>query len=230
MRNNTLNRWHKTGPVLAALVLTVAALMTWYLKTYDAREPSRMAYANYCASCHGERLQGTGSGPPLIGAELVGGGGTQQLISSINQHSDKRERAGSLDWGHLPAHTIKALALYVSESRQALPTTPNHITPIARGASFFPAPRLSHRACRGSGEPTLFDGTVAQRRHSRCGKSPWFVSYRSRGSAVSVDTKYAASVARNSEDPRQLYRFGHDAGRQASPGLRKQWMDLSISY
>lgn len=98
--------------------------MTWFLKTYDAREPSRLAYADYCASCHGPNLEGTDSGPPLMGTRLVSGSGTQHLISSITQHQDKQKRSASLDWNQIPAHTIKALALYVSERRQELPTIP----------------------------------------------------------------------------------------------------------
>ena len=98
--------------------------MTWFLKTYDAREPSRLAYADYCASCHGLNLEGTDSGPPLMGTGLVNGSGTQHLISSITQHQDKQKRSASLDWEQIPAHTIKALALYVSERRQELPTIP----------------------------------------------------------------------------------------------------------
>ena len=98
--------------------------MTWFLKTYDAREPSLLAYADYCASCHGLNLEGTDSGPPLMGTRLVSGRGTQHLISSITQHQDKQKRSASLDWNQIPAHTIKALALYVSERRQELPTIP----------------------------------------------------------------------------------------------------------
>ena len=102
----------------------MAAAMTWFLKTYDAREPSRLAYADYCASCHGPNLEGTDSGPPLMGTRLVSGSGTQHLISSITQHQEKQKRSASLDWNQIPAHTIKALALYVSERRQELPTIP----------------------------------------------------------------------------------------------------------
>ena len=98
--------------------------MTWFLKTYDAREPSRLAYADYCASCHGPNLEGTDSGPPLMGTRLVSGSGTQHLIFDITQHQDKQKRSASLDWNQIPAHTIKALALYVSERRQELPTIP----------------------------------------------------------------------------------------------------------
>lgn len=82
-----------------------------------------MAYAEYCADCHGVQLSGTTAGPALKGRVLNGGSSTPELINSILQ----RHGSNSNDnWGDkLPEHTVKALALYISEQRQAFPTTAN---------------------------------------------------------------------------------------------------------
>ena len=118
-----MNSWRKAFVLMTSLAAVVAASLTWYLRTYDAREPSRLAFAEHCAGCHGKELKGTDSGPPLINAELVHGDTTTQLISSITRHAQLT--SGAMDNQLiLPSHAIKALALYVSERRQHLPTIP----------------------------------------------------------------------------------------------------------
>ena len=114
----------KTIVFVAVSAALGAALLTWYLETYDDREPSRVAYGDYCANCHGADLEGTPNGPALKNVELINGNSTQQLITSIAHHEHVVNKAGALDGVMLSAHTIKALALYVSEQRQGLPTIP----------------------------------------------------------------------------------------------------------
>ncbi len=103
--------------IILALLLLIAlsaAAGYWYYLTRDSREPSRLAYAEYCAGCHGNELQGA-AGPALTG-QLKYGDATSELIASIAQRHDGEQWSG-----RLPEHTIKALALYVSEQRQAFP-------------------------------------------------------------------------------------------------------------
>jgi len=109
--------------VVGLLVLGVlgAAVLTWYISTSEQREPSRIAYIENCANCHGVELAGTSSGPALIGGALVHGDSTPALIESIDK---RHELIGSVSQGDgvLGASMIKALALYVSEQRQQIPT------------------------------------------------------------------------------------------------------------
>ena len=42
----------KTLLILLALSALLTAAITWYLATFDSREPSRLAYVEYCAGCH----------------------------------------------------------------------------------------------------------------------------------------------------------------------------------
>lgn len=118
-----MSRWQTAIATLGAIALLVAGVMIWYLYTYDAREPSRLAYGDHCASCHGLTLEGTDRGPALVGSRLANGDGTAQLIESIDRHAGFRD-GSSKAVERLPAHTVKALALFVSEQRQGLPTIP----------------------------------------------------------------------------------------------------------
>ena len=119
-----MSLWRKVILVLVSLTLLAAAFLTWYLATYDAREPSRLAYAEHCAGCHGKNLQGINNGPSLVGANLVYGDSTAELISSIRDHSQSNNAAKTAQ-SALPNHGVKAMSLYVSERRQELPTIPD---------------------------------------------------------------------------------------------------------
>ncbi len=87
----------------------------WFISTYDEREPSRLAWFEHCAGCHGDRLEGTATAPGLIAAELEFGDSTPQLIRSISERHETlpEEISGSM---------VKALALYIIERRQRLPS------------------------------------------------------------------------------------------------------------
>ena len=97
-----------------ALCIFAVAGIWWYLDTSDDREPSKVAFEAHCASCHGIQLEGTETGVRLVGANLSGGDSTPALIQSVTAH----EHLSS----ELSASMLKALALYISERRQALPS------------------------------------------------------------------------------------------------------------
>ena len=113
-------RWKKVTLTLVALFVVLAVVGYWYLDTSDQREPSRVAYLEHCAGCHGATLEGNVGGPTLAARELDGGDATPALVERIRRHP----AAADKDWAStLPPHTIKALALYISEQRQGFPTT-----------------------------------------------------------------------------------------------------------
>ena len=106
-----MRSWVK-GLILVAVVIGAAAgYAAWWLGTRDAREPSRVAYAEHCASCHGSALEGTDLGPALVGAPLQHGDGTDALLQSIGAGFPERGMPG---WaGVLSTEGVKGLALVV---------------------------------------------------------------------------------------------------------------------
>lgn len=85
---------------------------------FDTDQPlNRYAnqYLELCAACHGERLEGAPQGTPLAGVDLINGSSVDELIHSI---SNGNAAKGMPAWsGSLPESEIKALALYISETR-----------------------------------------------------------------------------------------------------------------
>ena len=75
---------------LLALLLAGGGAGAWFYKTRDAREPSRLAYAEHCAQCHGPALEGTELGPALVDAPLQHGSGTDALIEIISSGLPER--------------------------------------------------------------------------------------------------------------------------------------------
>ena len=115
-----MHRWKKIVLACFALLLIMAVALNWYMRTYDEREPSRVGFSGHCADCHGQALEGTRLGPALTGRALAHGDSTSDLIASIAERHDGN---GSADWKvTLSGPMIKALALYVSEQRQRIPT------------------------------------------------------------------------------------------------------------
>ena len=118
---------HWSFKILMTLcVLSIAAFggVWWFLSTYDEREPSRLAFIDQCAGCHGLQLEGTETGVPLVGLSLQNGESTSELIKSIREHESVSPDLGE--------PMTKALALYIIERRQALPSIPdshNHSIP-----------------------------------------------------------------------------------------------------
>ncbi len=82
----------RTLLVLLALSALAAAGITWYLATFDSREPSRVAYGEYCAECHGADLSGTAAAPALVNRELADGADVDALIKSIRENQSDTDR------------------------------------------------------------------------------------------------------------------------------------------
>ena len=73
-------------------------------------------YQEYCASCHGEELQGTGIGPPLVDVILKHGDTVEELRLSIEKGfpgGGMPAWSGSLDDGML-----HGLAIYIADVRE----------------------------------------------------------------------------------------------------------------
>lgn len=94
----------------------------WYLETEPQREPSRVAFVNYCASCHG---------PDGFATHLLSQAHTAQNADALTSRI-KLQHADLIAHAQLPEPMIKALALYVIEQRQGLPSiadSHNHVIP-----------------------------------------------------------------------------------------------------
>ena len=73
------------------------------------------SYAEYCASCHGENLEGTGIGPALIGRDLKHGETIESLRLSIKKGFPE---AGMPAWtGNLDDGVVQGLAIYIADVR-----------------------------------------------------------------------------------------------------------------
>ena len=68
-----------------------------------------------CAVCHGENLEGSAMGTPLVGVDLIHGDSMETLIASI---TDGYEDQGMPAWSEvLDEQQIKSLALWINENR-----------------------------------------------------------------------------------------------------------------
>ena len=73
------------------------------------------SYAEYCASCHGENLEGTGIGPALMGRDLKHGETIESLRLSIQKGFPE---AGMPAWtGNLDDGVVQGLAIYIADVR-----------------------------------------------------------------------------------------------------------------
>ena len=114
-------RWLACG--LCLVVLCIGTVF-WYVNGRDAAEPSRLAFSEHCAGCHGAALGGSDLGPDLTGT-LINGSSTPALIASIAAHQPTFDVGRSM---------TKALALYVSEQRQKIPSiVDSHIRQLPHG-------------------------------------------------------------------------------------------------
>ena len=113
--------WLKILLGSVVLLVLVAAVGAWFFSTTDEREPSKVAFAEHCAACHGSTLEGGAEGPALIGKALVRGDSVDALMASIIDAHPGQDVEG---WRQsISSESIKALALYVSERRRQWPTT-----------------------------------------------------------------------------------------------------------
>ena len=79
-----MKRWKKIVVGILGLATVGGAVGAWLVATRADREPSLVAWREYCATCHGVSLEGTRAGPALVGVPLKHGDTTVQLIRSIN--------------------------------------------------------------------------------------------------------------------------------------------------
>ncbi len=84
----------------------------WYLETRDQREPSRLAFLEHCASCHGADDSKTN----LLTQYHTDDSADELVNQILAQHADLVTEA------QLPGPMVKALALYILEQRQGLPS------------------------------------------------------------------------------------------------------------
>ena len=107
------------------LLLVVVAIVgggigvAWYVINHADLDIYSPMYADNCASCHGDELQGVtdgeNQGMPLLAADLPGGDSVAELQSSIkNAHPGLGQPAFA---GVLTDVQIKGLAIYVAERR-----------------------------------------------------------------------------------------------------------------
>ncbi len=125
-KDKTLRLWLKITIGVSALAVLLVAVGYWYFLTLDSREPSFVAWNQHCASCHGQSLEGTDSGPALIDGDLVHGDTVANLMTVIASGIPGTSMTG---WeGEVSPELIKGLALYISERRQNFLTTPESYT------------------------------------------------------------------------------------------------------
>src|ERR1043166_5630536 len=75
--------------VLATLAIAIA--LAWQLDPtgpfdpYRSVDPFRSAYKANCAGCHGDRLEGTARGTPLVNVDLKHGDSVEDIRLSITR-------------------------------------------------------------------------------------------------------------------------------------------------
>ena len=88
-----------------------------YAQRYEI-DPLSLAYDENCSVCHGENLEGTGQGTPLVGVALQHGDSLGEVTASI---ADGFPAQGMPGWSEiLPETEIHKLAIYISERRADL--------------------------------------------------------------------------------------------------------------
>ena len=81
-------------------------------------DPLTVAYDENCSVCHGEHMEGTGQGTPLVGVAFRHGETVEEIVASIANGFPAQGMPG---WsGILPETEIRKLAIYVSERRSDL--------------------------------------------------------------------------------------------------------------
>ena len=87
----------------------------WYVYSYAELDIYKPLYANNCAQCHGENLEGSAKASSLYGAELVHGDTVAALMQSIR--TAHLGQPAPLFAETLSADEIKGLAIYIGEKR-----------------------------------------------------------------------------------------------------------------
>ncbi|MEM8497655.1 MAG: PQQ-dependent sugar dehydrogenase [Pseudomonadota bacterium] len=109
----------RTAIVISTVLAVALTYAYWYLTTRDNREFSRVTYAEHCASCHGEQLQGGVAHTNLMANALQYGDSTELLMQSISRDLAAHT---TVEWLKQASPTAtKALALYIGERRRHYP-------------------------------------------------------------------------------------------------------------
>ena len=106
--------WQKILLTVVAVLLVGGGIGAWYLLKVTQFDIYVPLYASNCASCHGDDLQGTHQGQPLVGRLLPGGDSVADLQRSIGAHA---EFGLPIMSASLSQEDIKGLAIYVGERR-----------------------------------------------------------------------------------------------------------------
>ena len=162
---SSLKLWLKIVLSCALLGAAVLAYSIWYFQTRDAREPSKLAFQEHCASCHGVDLKGTVGGPSLIDRPLSIIDDYQILIDAMRGGD---EVPPSHDWRDtLPPKMLKAIALYINERQQQYVSTaasygfdPKPAANVASTHHDFALARISLLQSRPYGMTALPDGRL----------------------------------------------------------------------
>ncbi len=99
--------------VFASLLLLPVGVVLLLLAL--TRDPFVQAYAENCSVCHGENLEGTPLGTPLVGRDLIYGDTIGEIAKSISDGSAER---GMPAWSEtLDDGQIRVLAILIAERR-----------------------------------------------------------------------------------------------------------------
>jgi glucose/arabinose dehydrogenase len=94
-------------------VLLIGSVFAIY--TAIRQDPFAARFDESCSVCHGEELEGTPQGTPLVGVQLIHGDSVAEISQSIAEGFPQR---GMPAWSDtLTASQIQSLAIYISERR-----------------------------------------------------------------------------------------------------------------
>ena len=103
---------------IGGVVLAGVGIVAYFFVTAVTVDPFEVAYEENCSVCHGENLEGTGQGTPLVGVEFRHGDTVEEISASIANGSPAQGMPG---WSQiLPEPEIRKLAIYISERRSDL--------------------------------------------------------------------------------------------------------------
>ncbi|MDE0350542.1 MAG: c-type cytochrome, partial [Gammaproteobacteria bacterium] len=107
-----------TALVIGAVVLAGIGVVAYLYYEGLTHEPLAVAYGENCGVCHGENMEGTGQGTPLVGIEFRHGETVEEIAASIANGFPAQGMPGWSDI--LPETEIRKLAIYISEQRSDL--------------------------------------------------------------------------------------------------------------
>lgn len=107
--------WWKITLIVLAVIVAIGVGVAVYVMNYVDLDPYSSMYADNCASCHGDELEGTERGIALLENDLPFGDSVAQLSESIR---NRHPRLGMPAFANeLSDVEVKGLAIYVGERR-----------------------------------------------------------------------------------------------------------------